>query len=260
MASSNLPQPLGQYWLRDKASLDAVVGEAGLTKSDTVLEIGPGQGDLTNQLVKFAGKVIAVEFDKSLIPKLEDKIKANNLEIINSDILSFDLSVLTKDYKVVANIPYYLTSKLLRLISESTNPPSLAILLVQKEVAQRVCAKPGKMSLLSVATQFYFNCNLGQIITADKFTPNSKVDSQVVILIRRKKPLYESVKEDEYFRIVRAGFSSRRKTVLNSLSAGLRLNRQETEQIIIGVGLDPNLRPQKLSLDDWHKLYKVIHK
>src|SRR5947209_7653215 len=136
---------LGQHWLKDEATLEAICEAANLTKADTVLEVGPGLGDLTRQLLNRAGKVIAVEIDKDLVAWLPAH---NNLEVVQDDILKFDLTELPVDYKVVANIPYYLTSNLIRILSESPNPPQTVVLLVQKEVAERLVAPPGQMSIL----------------------------------------------------------------------------------------------------------------
>src|SRR5437868_3417033 len=144
---------LGQHWLKDEATLEAICEAADLKAADTVLEIGPGLGDLTRQLIKHARSVIAVEVDHKLATDLETTLKAGNLQVVQSDILKFDLTQMPPDYKVVANIPYYLTSNLIRVLSESTNPPTAMVLLVQKEVAERIAAEPGQMSLLGLSTQ-----------------------------------------------------------------------------------------------------------
>ena len=198
---------------------------------------------------------MAVEVDPELIAHLDKNLDIDNLEVIHENILKFDLTKLPPNYKVVANIPYYLTSNLLRVLSESPNPFSQAALLVQKEVAQRVAAKPGKMSLLSVGVQFYCEARLGELITADKFSPPPKVDSQVLILNRHKEPIFGAVDEKKFFQIVKAGFSQRRKTILNSLSSGLRIERENAEQKITQAGLNPGDRPQVFSMHDWYKLY-----
>ncbi|MBI3624373.1 ribosomal RNA small subunit methyltransferase A, partial [Candidatus Saccharibacteria bacterium] len=155
---------LGQHWLQDQTSLEAMCTAAEVESTDTVLEIGPGLGALTELLVSKAKRVVAVEFDQHLATQLPQQVKTGNLEVVHQDILRFDLSSLPSDYKVVANIPYYLTSHLLRVLSESPNPPRLMALLVQKEVAQRVCAQPGAMSLLSVSVQFYYQAKLGRLV------------------------------------------------------------------------------------------------
>jgi 16S rRNA (adenine1518-N6/adenine1519-N6)-dimethyltransferase len=259
--SSDLNTPkksLGQHWLSDLQVLSDIVESANLTKEDTVLEIGPGLGTLTKLLTEKARKVVAVEKDEALVQKLAHTIAKSNLEVVNQDILRYDLTTLPAGYKVVANIPYYLTSNLIRTLSESTNPPSRVVLLVQKEVAERVAARPGSMSLLSVTAQFYWQVSLGQVVLAELFTPPPKVDSQVLILTWRPEPLFSEVDTPAFFRLVKAGFSQRRKTLLNSLSAGLSLSREAAEILLQTAKLDSQARPQTLSLEDWYALYRVF--
>jgi 16S rRNA (adenine1518-N6/adenine1519-N6)-dimethyltransferase len=248
---------LGQHWLKDTATLEAICDAADLQKSDTVLEIGPGLGDLTRQLVKRAGRVIAVEFDDILALSLPTNVKAANLNVVHQDILKFDLTTLPAIYKVVANIPYYLTSNLLRVFSESSNPPSDIVLLVQKEVAERVVAGPGQMSLLSVSVQLYYEPKLGPIVAAELFQPPPKVDSQVIILALRPKPLFDNLNSKEFFRVVKAGFAGRRKKLRGSLAAGLGISKDQSDRLLKIAGISGDLRAQNLSLDDWHKLYKA---
>lgn len=249
---------LGQHWLNDQISLEAIAEAAQITPTDTVLEIGPGLGSLTKHLVAQAKSVIAVELDPHLFEKLPARVQAKNLEVIRADILRFDLSALPAGYKVVANIPYYLTSNLLRVLSESTNPPKLMVLLVQKEVAQRVAAAPGQMSMLSVSVQLYYRAELSLLVPAKLFTPPPKVDSQVVILTRHQKPLFDSLDSKKIFRIVKAGFSGRRKMLRSSLSAGLQISKPEADKLLVNAGIDGNLRAQSLSLQDWHAIYRVF--
>lgn len=251
---------LGQHWLTDAESLQAICDSADLSSNDTVLEIGPGMGHLTNLLVKKVAQVIAVELDKELAEALPSQVAAPNLQIVNQDILSFDLTSLPSNYKIVANIPYYLTSHLIRIISESANPPRLAVLLVQKEVAQRVCAEPGDMSLLSITAQFYWQTSLGRIINAKLFTPPPKVDSQILILESPTSDSFPDVDTKTYFRVVKAGFSGRRKTLLNSLSAGLRLPKAEVAGLLKLSEIDSGTRAQNLSLKDWYRVYQVAGK
>ncbi|MBX4190718.1 16S rRNA (adenine(1518)-N(6)/adenine(1519)-N(6))-dimethyltransferase RsmA [Candidatus Saccharibacteria bacterium] len=246
---------LGQHWLKDEATLEAICEAADVVPADIVLEIGPGLGDLTRQLVKRAGQVIAVEIDKILAVSLYDRVQARNLEVINTDILSFDLTSLPANYKVVANIPYYLTSNLIRVLSESTNPPTIAALLVQKEVAERIAAKPGQMSLLSVSIQLYYAPKLGPIVSAELFEPPPKVDSQLVILKRHNQLLFNGIDTKTYFRIVKAGFAGRRKKLRGSLAAGLHLSKADADKLLSRSGINGDQRAQELSLEDWHKLY-----
>jgi 16S rRNA (adenine1518-N6/adenine1519-N6)-dimethyltransferase len=175
--------------------------------------------------------------------------------IEHADVRSYDLNEVAPDYKLVANIPYYLTSYLIQMLSESTNPPIKAALLIQKEVAERVAAAPGAMSLLSVTAQFYWQVKLGEVVPPYLFTPPPKVNSQILILKRPAHPRYPGVQPKAYFRLVRAGFSQRRKTLLNALGSGLQASREETGALLQAAGLNPQLRPQNLSLDDWHRLY-----
>lgn len=256
---------LGQHWLNDSQALNDIADSADINREDTVLEIGPGTGTLTRVLAQRAGQVIAVELDDNLVANLVHQQIANNLQFVKGSILDFDLSELPVGYKVVANIPYYLTSKLIRVLSESINPPTLAVLLVQKEVAQRITAGPGKMSMLSVSAQYYFETELGREVPRNLFTPPPKVDSQVIILKHRTQPLfpgYDPGKREigEFFRIVKAGFSNRRKTLVNSLSGGLQQSKTVVSDAIVLAGLLPGTRPQELSIADWYELYKQLNK
>lgn len=251
---------LGQHWLQDQASLEVIVAAVDIQPDDTVLEVGPGPGALTSVLAKRAKQVVAVEFDAALAEALPERVPDPNLTVVSQDILRFDLTVLPADYKVVANIPYYLTSNLLRTLCESPNHFSQAAILIQKEVAERVCAAPGNMSLLSVSVQLYCEASLGMVVPADLFTPPPKVDSQILQLVYRVQPLFDKLDTKQFFRIVKAGFSQRRKTILNSLSSGLRLDRAQTQLMLEQAQLSPTLRPQNLSLNDWHRLYRIYMK
>jgi len=247
---------LGQHWLKDEATLSAICDIAKISSSDTILEIGPGLGDLTRQLLKRASKVIAVELDSELAAFLRT-INDNKLEIIQADILQFDLTQLPPGYKVVANIPYYLTSNLIRILSESTNRPDTAVILVQKEVAERLAATPGQMSLLSVSAQLYFSVELGPVVRAKMFEPPPKVDSQVLILKQPSKPMFDQLDYKLFFQIVKAGFSGRRKKLRSSLAAGLGTNKATADKLLEDASISGDLRAQNLSLEDWHKLYKT---
>ena len=252
---------LGQHWLEDEACLKAMMHMAEIGPDDVVLEIGPGLGTLTRHLVATAKKVIAVEFDEVLALSLPSRIAADNLEVVREDILKFNLTKLPKNYKVVANIPYYLTSNLVRILSESENPPSRVALLIQKEVAERIAAKTGDMSILSVTAQFYWSVTLGRVVKAELFTPPPKVDSQIVGLVRRRDVLAEDAKGNPetktLFRVVKAGFSGRRKTLRNAMSAGLHLSKGQVEELLQEAKIDPGLRAQTLTLEQWHTLYKT---
>ncbi len=247
---------LGQHWLANTQALEAIAEAAEIKKTDTVLEIGPGLGHLTHYLLGQAAHVVAVEFDAKLSDKLAKKFAGHNLSVHSDDILKFDLTKLPQSYKVVANIPYYLTSNLLRVLAESSNPPYMMVLLVQKEVAQRIAAKPGQMSLLSISVQVYYAVELNLIVPAGLFEPPPKVDSQVVILRRHIKPLFHDMDNDKFFRIVKAGYAGRRKKLRSSLAAGLRISVKQAEELLNKAGIDPNLRAQNLRLLDWYNLHK----
>ena len=259
---TNLPfarKSLGQHWLLDKDSLQTICLAADLSSTDTVLEIGPGIGSLTALLAQQVKKVVAVELDEKLADELLERVSANNVEVISQDILKFDLTTMPKGYKLVANIPYYLTGHLLQILSESANPPVMAVLLIQKEVAERVTAEPGDMSLLSVSIQLYWEASSGWVIPAKLFTPPPKVDSQILILKRRPTVPFDDINLKHYLRIVKAGFAGKRKTLLNSLSGGLKRSKTETADLLKAADVNPNVRAQNLSLDDWQRIYKAVY-
>ncbi len=247
---------LGQHWLHDLWVLEAMCDAGGVGRGDTVLEIGSGTGSLTEQLLERGADVFAIEKDERLLKDLVGKFRDSKFYLTEGDILTFDLTSLPANYKVVANIPYYLTSNLLRVLSQSPNPPAQMALLVQKEVAERVVSAPGSMSILSVSVQLYYEASLGQVVPARLFSPPPKVDSQILKLAWHTQPLFVGMDSKKFFRIVKAGFSNRRKTLLNSLSAGLHLNKQEAIKLLENAGINPQSRPQELSLNDWHKLYE----
>lgn len=248
---------LGQHWLHDDATLNAICDSADVRQGDTVLEVGPGLGTLTKKLLERGAQVVAVEFDADLASQLPARVQSDALKVVHQDILQFDLTSLPAGYKVVANIPYYLTSNLIRVLSESANPFSTAAILIQKEVAERVVAEPGQMSLLSVSAQFYCDVSLGVLVPAKLFTPPPKVDSQVLVLRYRSEPRFEDVDTKQFFRIVKAGFSQKRKTLVNSLSGGLAISKDQAREILQAADIAENTRAQALSLDDWYALYEV---
>jgi 16S rRNA (adenine1518-N6/adenine1519-N6)-dimethyltransferase len=248
---------LGQHWLYDDATLNAICDAAHVGTEDTVLEVGPGLGTLTRKLVERARHVLAVEFDQALAEKLPAAVQSSALYVANEDILQFDLTMLPPGYKVVANIPYYLTSSLIRVLCESTNHFSEAAILIQKEVAERVVAGPGQMSLLSVSAQFYCEVALDALVPAALFTPPPKVDSQVLVLRYRAQPRFADIDTKQFFRLVKAGFSQKRKTMVNSLSGGLAIGKDEARALLATAGLSETIRAQALSMDDWYVLYKA---
>jgi len=249
---------LGQHWLRDRDTLAHIVDCAELNSNDTVLEIGPGLGTLTSEILRRADRVVAVEFDSELARKLPSQFPGKNLKVITGDILKFDLSTMPVGYKVVANVPYYITSKIVQILMTDVNKPSIAVLLVQKEVAERLAAKPGQMSILAVSAQLFAEVTLGDKVPAVLFTPPPKVDSQVVILKTRQTPFLTDVNEADFFRIVKAGFSAKRKKLRSSLSGGLKLSKPEVEEILGRAGISPDNRAETLSLDDWVRLTRIV--
>jgi len=260
MAEIKPKKELGQHWLHDQSVLDAICVAADIAENDHVIEIGPGLGTLTQNLLDNGAKVHAIEFDHDLAISLRARIKSHQerLEISEADIMRFDFTSLPKEYKIVANIPYYLTSGLLRLISETANPPKKAVLLVQKEVAERVCAKPGQTSLLSISTQMYFDASLGILVPAALFTPPPKVDSQVLVLERRETPYFGDADEKKMFQVVKAGFSERRKKLRSSLSGGLGISKQAADNLLTEAGINGDLRAQNLTLENWVQLARVL--
>ncbi|MFZ2545116.1 MAG: 16S rRNA (adenine(1518)-N(6)/adenine(1519)-N(6))-dimethyltransferase RsmA [Candidatus Saccharimonadales bacterium] len=248
---------LGQHWLYDRSVLKHIADCAEITSDDTVLEIGPGLGTLTSELLRRAKNVIAVEFDSELARKLPGQFPGTNLTVISEDILHFDLSSLPAGYKVVANVPYYITSKIVQMLMTANNKPSISVLLVQKEVAQRIAAKSGDMSILAISAQVFAEASLGDIVRAELFTPPPKVDSQVVILKTRTQPMVTSIDETEFFRIVKAGFSAKRKKLRSSLSGGLGISKQDVEELLTRASISPDVRAEDLTIDDWLRLVRL---
>ncbi len=247
---------LGQNWLRDRAMLEAIADEADLSISDTVLEIGPGLGTLTSELLRRAGNVAAVELDSERAAKLPAQFPGKNLTVINEDILSYDLERLPTGYKVVANVPYYITSKIIEKLMTASNRPSVIVILVQKEVAERIVARPGGMSILAISAQIFAKTHLGIEIPRQFFTPVPKVDSQVVVLEVRDKPLVLEKDQKAFFRVVKAGFANKRKKLRSSMSAGLAISKSDAEKLLRQAGIDPDLRAEDLSIDDWIRLMR----
>lgn len=247
---------LGQHWLHDRGILEAIAEAADIEPHDTVLEIGPGLGTLTSELLRRADSVTAVEFDADLARKLPGQFPGKNLSVINEDILQFALDELPSGYKVVANVPYYITSKIVERLMTAKNKPSVAVLLVQKEVAERIAAKPGDMSILAVSAQIFAEASLGVLVPKEYFTPPPKVDSQVVILKIRDTPLVPEEDERALFRVVKAGFSAKRKKLRSSISAGLAISKPAAEELLRHANIDPDSRAEDLSIDDWLRLAK----
>jgi len=257
MASSHGPKKsLGQHWLKDPEILADIAEAAELTCDDVVLEIGPGLGTLTSRLLARANSVTAVEFDTDLARKLPGQFPGKKLTVVNQDILQFDLNQLPKNYKVVANVPYYITSKIVEKLMTAENKPSVAVLLVQKEVAERIAAEAGNMSILSVSVQIFAKAELDIEVPRQFFTPPPKVDSQVVVLRTRNNPLITPEDQRDFFRIVKAGFSAKRKKLRSSLSGGLGIDKSAVEELLKNAGISPDARAEDLAIEDWKRLLK----
>lgn len=259
----NPKRSLGQNFLVDENYLDRIVEAAELTQADAVLEIGPGLGGLTQRLVAQAGRVVAVEIDERLIDLLRTRFADRpHFSVVQADILQVQPAAFFAEdsgpYKVVANLPYYITSAVLRHLLEASQPPRSAVVMVQKEVAERICAAPGNLSLLAVSVQFYAAPKIVQHVPAGAFYPRPKVDSAVLHLTVYPQPLLHDVSPALFFRIVKAGFSQKRKQLLNSLSAGLTIPKASIVALLQQALIDPRRRPETLSLDEWGLLYKVL--
>ena len=257
MTSSRGPKKsLGQHWLKDPDILADIAEAAELTSDDVVLEIGPGLGTLTSRLLARANSVTAVEFDADLARKLPGQFPGKKLTVVNQDILQFDLNQLPKNYKVVANVPYYITSKIVEKLMTAENKPSIAVLLVQKEVAERIAAEAGNMSILSVSVQIFAEAELDIEVPRQFFTPPPKVDSQVVVLRTRDNLLIIPEDQRGFFRIVKAGFSAKRKKLRSSLSGGLGIDKSVAEELLKNAGISPDARAEDLAIEDWKRLLK----
>lgn len=253
---------LGQNFLVDPAHLARIVAAAELTAADQVLEIGPGQGVLTQALAAQAGRIVAVELDDRLIAPLRERFAAQpQVQIVHGDILELDPAGLMAQegaaYKVVANLPYYITSAALRHLLEASPPPSLAVVLVQLEVAQRICAGPGDLSLLAVSVQYYARPRLVSRVPAGAFRPAPKVDSAILRLEVLPAPAV-AIPEDRFFTVVRAGFGQRRKQLANSLAAGLGLNKGAVTAALLAAGIAPARRAETLALPEWERLCDAL--
>jgi 16S rRNA (adenine1518-N6/adenine1519-N6)-dimethyltransferase len=248
---------LGQNFLQDPFALEAIVSAAEIIATDTVLEIGPGLGSLTRYLAIAAKQVVAVELDRKIIRPLQAILAPYpNVRIQQGDILELlpkDL-ITESDYLVVANIPYYITSAVIRHLLESDPKPRRIVLTIQKEVAERICAKPGDLSLLALSVQVYGNPHIAMRIPADAFFPTPKVDSAVLIIDIYPAPQIKAELLEPFFRLIKAGFSQKRKTLRNSLSAGLRISPTNAAEMLTSVNIDPQRRAETLNLSEWTQL------
>ncbi|HCC23461.1 TPA: ribosomal RNA small subunit methyltransferase A [Candidatus Falkowbacteria bacterium] len=252
----------GQNFLVDRTALRQIVEAADLTDQDEVLEVGPGLGVLTEQLVAKAKLVVAVELDRQMMYVLKKEFRqTENLILINDSILKVAPSRIvdnfeTKEYKIVANIPYNITAHFLRQFLETEFRPRKMVLLVQKEVAERVTARAGKMSLLGVSAQFFAEPKIVGLVPAKSFYPVPRVDSAILVF-DVTGPRFE-IDEKIFFQTVRIGFSAKRKQLKNNLAAGFRLSANEVEQFLLAAGLKSTVRAQELAVEDWARLAGVI--
>ncbi len=253
---------LGQNFLIDNRALDKIVRAADVTTDDVVLEIGPGLGSLTQHLAAIARRVIAVEIDSHLIPVLHSQLADwTNVEIVQGDILKIDPATLLREattYKVVANIPYYITSGIIRHLLEAAIKPSLMVLTIQQEVAERIIAQPDDMNLLAVSVQFYGSPRIVTNIQAGAFYPAPEVDSAVVRIDLDAKPRVAVKSVDTFFSVVKAGFSQKRKQIHNSLVGGLGKPREEIDRLLQAGNIDPKRRAETLTLEEWAGLANLV--
>lgn len=248
---------LGQNFLHDVRALSEIVAAAELSGADSVLEVGCGLGSLTRLLATAAGNVVAVEIDPKLAAIARDTLSGlGNVRVVCADILELDLVdlALPPGYIVAANIPYYLTSPIIRTFLESGARPRRLVLTVQKEVAQRICAEPPEMSIIAVSVQVYGKPRIVAEIPATAFFPVPKVDSAVVRIDCYQRPAVPPALDPIFFRILKAGFSQPRKMLRNTLASGLSAPAVDVQSLLLGVGIDPRRRPQTLSVDEWIRL------
>lgn len=270
----------GQNFLIDKNILNKIIESADIKAEDTILEVGPGIGTLTQKLAEKAKKIIAIEKDKTMVEILSAQGGPasgwKNVEIINADILKINLKPYTsKPYKLVANIPYYLTSPLIRKFLEQKNPPKEIVLMIQKEVAQRICAKPPNMSLLAISVQFYAVPKIISYVSKNCFLPSPKIDSAIIKIhpIKyREKVILPSAKlfdgvnpqkkynidSDLFFKVVKVGFSQPRKQILGNLSRGLKIDKEKINKWLLENKIKVNQRAETLSVEDWIKLVSSL--
>lgn len=254
---------LGQNFLVDDEILSEIVRIAEIPADSTVLEIGPGLGGLTRYLAEAADDVVAVELDRRMIPPLKEVLQEyDHVRIIQGDILEIDPDSLIADsaYSVVANIPYYITSAVIRHLLNAKTKPRRIVLTVQKEVAQRICAQPGDLSLLALSVQIFGSVSIPLTIPADAFFPQPKVDSSVVKIDVYTEPLVSVAELDDFFRLAKAGFGQKRKTLRNSLSSDLRLSTSEVETALAKAGIDPMRRAETVSIEEWKRLVESVPK
>ena len=251
---------LGQHLLISRRALNAVVAAADLSPDDSVLEVGAGPGVLTRELAQRARRVVAVELDRAVLPVLRETTAGlANVEIIARNLLDVQPEEVfgAAPYKLVANLPYYITSLILRYLLESANPPRVLVVMVQREVAERLVAGPGEMSLLALSVQFYGAPRIVAQVPATAFYPPPKVDSAIVRVDLHPAPLLPAAARERFFELIHAGFAEKRKQLHNSLARHLTDPRETVARWLAAAGIDPMRRPQTLSLDEWLRLARI---
>ena len=251
---------LGQHFLVGNGVVNMIVRAADIKPNETIVEVGPGLGILTRELVKKAGRVVAVEMDKEIAEVLEREVHAPNLEVLSADAREVGVKDVTNAtlYKLVANLPYYAASPILRHFLESEWPPILAVVMVQREVAKQMVAQPGEMSLVSVGVQIYGKPAIVGYVPSSAFYPKPKVTSAVVRIRLDARPSLNIANRKAFFKVVRAGFSAPRKQLRNSLAQGLEVPPEEALKHLNTADIDPRARAETLSLEQWTALYRVI--
>ena len=247
---------LGQNWLKERDILIDIADQASVDGVDTVVEIGPGLGTLTSALFQFFDKVTAVELDDRLAENLPKSFPGKNLEVVHKDVLSLNLDELNlpEKYVVAGNIPYYITSPIIQKFIHETHKPEKIVLLIQKEVAERLAAAPGDYSILGLSAQIYAKVALGPVVKREFFTPPPKVDSQVVIL----EPLETPLASEKTMALIKLGFIAPRKKLASNLTVGLKLPKEEILKKFAANHISENARPADLTIADWVALEKSL--
>jgi 16S rRNA (adenine1518-N6/adenine1519-N6)-dimethyltransferase len=254
---------MGQNFLINEEVIKRIIEAADLNPKDIILEIGPGIGTLTQEIAKKAGKVIAIEKDPKMVEILKKTLKNfNNIEIIQDDILKMQNTNLKMQndnvkFKIVANLPYYIVSPVIRKFLELTRTkPILMVLMVQKEVAQRICARPPDMSILAISVQFYAKPKIISYVSKKSFWPQPKVDSAIIIIKRKAKSEKRKINKDLFFQIVKSGFSQPRKQLINNLTKRLKIDKIKIREWLLKSKIQPSQRAETLSIEDWVNLTK----
>lgn len=247
---------LGQHWLKDRDILIDIADHASCDGADTVVEIGPGLGTLTSALFQFFEQVVAVELDDRLAENLPKSFPGKNLKVVHQDVLGLDIESLElpEKYVVAGNIPYYITSPIIQKFLHVDHRPQKIVLLIQKEVAERLAAEPGDYSILGLSAQIYAKVTLGPVVKREFFTPPPKVDSQVVIL----EPLAEPLASEKTMSLIKLGFIAPRKKLASNLSVGLKLPKEKILAAFSAQGISQDVRPADLSIADWVALEKAL--